>query len=887
MKHLFLLIICCFTAIFSYSQTSVTGKILDDKKNVIPFSNVLLKNSENSIVAYTFSDEDGSYEIKINNHGNFNLVISAMGFERKTILIEITENAKNMNFDVVLKEMPFELNEVIVNATKPITIKNDTIVFNVKSFIKGTEQVVEDLLKNIPGINISAEGTIKVGNQEVEKVMIDGDDFFEKGYKILTKNMPINPIEQVEILQKYSNNKLLKGVEQSDKVALNLKLKADAKRQWFGNIKLGYGIGAKKPYEAQSNLMSFGKKNKYYFLTNFNNVGNDATGEINQLIRPFRFDEISSVGDNQSAYSLMDLSSYTPNFKASRTNFNNAELISLNAIFTLSNKVKMKTLGFFNSDENDFFRNSIQTYHINETTFTNTEDYNLRKKRFTGFGKIDLTYDISKTKMLEITSKYNKQDEKSKSDLIFNEAQTNERLKNKNELFDQKITFTNKFKPTKVLIFTGRYINEKSPQNYNSNQFFFQDLFPNSNTVNNVAQMIENELQFAGFEAHLLDRKQNGNLLEVKFGNQFRKDNLLSTLFLKENNAVIETPTAYQNNTKYSSNNLYFNSKYRLKINKFALTGKFEAHQLFNQLEVETITKQQPFFVNPSIGFDWEINKKNKVLSSYSFNTTNATILDVYSNYILTDFSSFSKGTGTFNQLNASSILLNYQLGNWSDQFFANTLIIYNKNHDFFSTNSFISQNYSASEKIVIKDREMLNISSNIDRFFKTISSNLKLAVGYSKYNYKNIVNSSDLREVSSNNYNYGIELRSGFKGIFNYHIGTKWTTNEIKTTLVNSFTDNLTFLDLSLVFNDKLNFQIQAERYYFGNVNQENNTYNFLDFDARYVLKENKLTFSLSGKNLFNTETFKSYAISDINVSTTAYRLLPRQVLLKMEYRF
>lgn len=871
----------------SFSQTTITGKISDTTKNAIPFTNILLKNPENSIIAYTFSDDGGSYIIETNNHGNFNLVVAAMGFEKKIILVEIPENAKNINLDVVLKEMPFELNEVIVIASKPITIKNDTIVFNVKSFSQGNELVVEDLLKKIPGIIVESNGTIKVGNQEVEKVMIDGDDFFEKGYKILTKNMPPSQIEKIELLHRYSNNKLLKGVEQSDKVALNLKLKADAKRQWFGNINLGYGIGTKKPYEAQSNLMSFGKKNKYYFLTNFNNVGDDVTGEINQLIRPFRFDEISSVGDNQSAYSLIDLSSFTPNFKASRTNFNNAELISLNAIFTLSDKVKMKTLGFFNSDENDFFRNSIQTYHINETTFTNTEEFNLRKKRFTGFGKIDVTYDISKTKMLEITSKYNKQDENNKSDLIFNEAQTNERLKNINELFDQKITFTNKFKPTKVLMFTGRYINEKSPQNYNSNQFFYQDLFPNSNTVNNVEQMIENELQFAGFEAHLLDRKDNGNLLELKFGNQFRKDNLQSTLFLKENNAVIETPTAYQNSTKYSSNNLYFNSKYRLKINKFALTGKLELHQLFNQLEFETITKQQPFFVNPSIGFDWEINEKNKLLSSYSYNTTNATILDVYSNYILTDFSSFSKGTGTFNQLNASSIFLNYQLGNWSDKFFANTLIIYNKNHDFFSTNSFIVQNYSASEKIVIKDREMLNISSNMDRFFKTISSNLKLTMGYSTFNYKNIVNSSDLREISSNNYNYGIGLRSGFKGIFNYHIGTKWTTNKVKTTMVNSFTDNLTFLDLTFVLNDQLNFKFQAERYYFGNVNQENNTYNFLDFDARYVLKENKLTFSLSGKNLFNTETFKSYAISDINVSTTTYRLLPRQVLLKMEYRF
>ena len=63
----------------------------------------------------------------------------------------------------------------------------------VNAFAQGNEQVVEDILKKIPGLNIDANGTIKVGNQEVEKVMIEGDDFFEKGYKILTKNMPAHP----------------------------------------------------------------------------------------------------------------------------------------------------------------------------------------------------------------------------------------------------------------------------------------------------------------------------------------------------------------------------------------------------------------------------------------------------------------------------------------------------------------------------------------------------------------------------------------------------------------------------------------------------------------------------------------------------------------------
>jgi len=80
---------------------------------------------------------------------------------------------------------------------------------------------------------------------------------------------------------------------------------------------------------------------------------------------------------------------------------------------------------------------------------------------------------------------------------------------------------------------------------------------------------------------------------------------------------------------------------------------------------------------------------------------------------------------------------------------------------------------------------------------------------------------------------------------------------------------------------------QFQTERYFFGNLNKKNNTYYFLGFDAKYTIKKNKLTLALTGKNLFNTETFRTFSISDISTSTTEYRLLERFVLLKMEYRF
>ena len=888
-KYIILVLVLFFVQnVSSYAQTKIFGLVTDENNSSLYSVSVILKDSINSsILSYIYSDNEGNYILKTSKTGRFNLTFSSLGFEPKTVMVEIDGIQKEIKVDIILKEKTFELNEVIIQAELPMSIKKDTISYKTKYYVKGNEQTVEDLLKTIPGLNINTEGTIKIGNQEIEKLMIDGDDLFEKGYKILSKNMPAFPIEEVEVLKNYSNNRLLKGIEESNKVALNLKLNEKSKRIWFGNIKMGSNL--ENRYELLGNLMNFGKKNKFYFLTNLNNIGNDATGDIDNLVRPFRINQPASIGDNQQVRNLIDLSSTSLNFKKSRTNFNNAELVSLNAIFNPTKKLKIKTLGFFNWDEHGFFRNSVDNVTANGTNFTNSEDFKLRNKKTVGFGKIDFTYNISKTKMLESTTKFNSGNTNGQSDLVFNGTSTIENLQSNNTLFDQKISYTSKFKSKKVFLLTGRFIDEKTPQNYSINQFFYPNLFPSSSTGNNVQQESKNQMQFAGFETHLLDRKTNGNLFEIQFGNEFRKDKLNTVFTLFENSTILENPLGFQNNTTYQTNDLYFKTKYRYKIKDFAVTGKLGFHQLFNKLEFDVFSENQsPFFVNPSIGLDWKINDKNKITSSYSYNTTNAKILDVYNDYVLTGFRSFSKGTGILNQLNASTLLLNYQLGNWSDRFFANTFVFYNKNFDFFSSNTLINQNFTQSERIVIKDRELLSVSSKLDYYFKKISSNLKLDVGFSKSNYKNVINNSNLREIKSDSYNYGLELRSGFKGIFNYHIGTKWTTNEIEASAINnSFTDNVSFLDLSFVFNDKFNMQFQTERYFFGNLDEENNTYCFLDFDVRYTIKKNKLTLAITGKNLFNTETFRTFSISDISTSTTEYRLLERFVLLKMEYRF
>ena len=398
------------------AQFILKGNVSSNMGEAIPNASVLLMDGEENIIAFSYTNDQGFYKIVVDDQGNYSLSANALGFEKKLSEVTIDSNFKEKTIHFMLNADNIELNEIIIRKEKAISIKNDTIVFNAKSFLQGNEQVVEDLLKRIPGLIVDDNGTIKVGNQEVEKIMIDGDDMFEKGYKILTKNMPVNPIDKVELYQNYSNNKHLKGIENSVKVAINLTLKEDAKRVWFGNIQVGYGLVSENRYKVGSNLMNFGKKNKYYFLSNFNNIGEDATGDINHLIRPYRFDEPASIGDDQTVNSLLGLGFDIPNLKQKRTNLNNAEMISLNSIFTLSEKVKLKTLGFLNTDEVDFFRNSFQTFIVGNTTFTNTEDFIGRKTQLTGFGKVDLIYDISKTKTVEYTGKFNKTNEKNKSD---------------------------------------------------------------------------------------------------------------------------------------------------------------------------------------------------------------------------------------------------------------------------------------------------------------------------------------------------------------------------------------------------------------------------------------------------------------------------------------
>lgn len=861
-----------FTCNAAWGQASISGAVKDPEGAGIMHAGILLlKPGEQAPVRYTYSDTDGAFRFEQLPHGKYILEISCLGYEKQSVTVQ---GGEDHEIRVVLQRKPVELNEVIIRQEKPVSVSRDTISILTRYFSSGTERNVEELLRKIPGLNIDDDGTIRVGNQEVEKVMVEGDDFFEKGYKVLTKNMAAYPVSKVEIYRNYSRNKHLKGIESSSQVALNLSLREELKSVWFGNGLAGLGAGR---YQLKGNLMNYGKKSKYYFLTHGNNTGLEVMDDLDHLVRPREAGEQVTTGDKQAVHAIEAVTIQPPGLKKQRVTFNNAGLLSLNGIFTLSDKVKLKTLGLINKNRNSLYRNFVQSVASGAMIFENSEEFRGLTTGLTGFGSADLTYDISSVSSLRYTGRFSQAGQKSRNELVFNAAPLNEKLDETSRLTDQNLHLTHKIRQNRVIQVTGGYLMEKVPQNYLLNPFVYRELFPGNS--GEVDQSVQTALQMVNVESHMMDRRKNGDLLEVRAGGQWRKESLQSRFQAGE----VRESELFQNNMIYSSLDFYLSAKYLKKFNQLQLITQADLHQVFNR--VTQHKEYARFFVVPKLGINYTPGKHHKLQASYSYTTQSPGMLDLHPGYIHSGFRTFSRGAEEFTMLNTSTALINYAAGNWGERFFVNTFLLYSRNHTFFSTHTTLSPHYLLTEKIRVNGREAVSLISSADRYFKVLKSNLKVNFSGSATDFRNKVNESALRKVNSMQMVYGWEIRSAFRSFFNYHLGSKWIQNRMRAESRSSFTDRSLFLDLDFRIHRPLNIRLQAEQYYFGRLLKGTGQYYFLDLEARYDL--DKLILYVSGNNLFNTKTFRNYMVSDISHTRTEYRLQPRCLLVKAEYRF
>lgn len=258
-------------------NVKITGVVIDSLGTPLPMANVIAYGSNNALGAFGITNAEGRYQLTgLKRDSTYVLKISFLGLK------QIEEKVKKIQGDLVknfvMVEGSDQLDAVNLVYEIPVTIKGDTIVYNADSFTNGTERKLEDVLKKLPGVEVNDDGDVQVEGNQVERVFINGKEFFEGDTRLATKNIPAAAISKVEVLKNFNNVSQLKGIgNDQDRVAINIRLKEGKEKFWFGEITAAGGYGNDEArYQVQPKAFYYSPDLSINVLTDFNNLGTPA-----------------------------------------------------------------------------------------------------------------------------------------------------------------------------------------------------------------------------------------------------------------------------------------------------------------------------------------------------------------------------------------------------------------------------------------------------------------------------------------------------------------------------------------------------------------------------------------------------------------------------------
>ena len=208
----------------SFSQVKLQGVIRDSLGSPLELANVIAINkATKTLDSYAITNDEGLFRLDLKKNTIYSIQASYIGMKSLDKVLETKEDNITQDFVMIQDN---SLDEVELTYEMPVTISGDTLVYNADSFNTGTERKLEDVLKNLPGVEINDDGQIEVEGKVVTKLMVEGKDFFDGDTKLATKNIPSNAVDKVQVLKNYSEVGQLGGVTNNqDNIAINIKLK--------------------------------------------------------------------------------------------------------------------------------------------------------------------------------------------------------------------------------------------------------------------------------------------------------------------------------------------------------------------------------------------------------------------------------------------------------------------------------------------------------------------------------------------------------------------------------------------------------------------------------------------------------------------------------------
>lgn len=881
-KHLFFFLLIIPPI---YGQT-IKGKITENNEP-IPFANILIKNLENSIIEYQITNNSGNYSISLKKPvPSIIIEVNSFLFESQRKIINTKNSSEIIIADFTLLAKITSLKEVIINKKiSPIKVQNDTTTYNAENFKDGTERVVEDLIKKLPGIKVEENGIIKFNGKRIKKMLLDGDDLFDDLYVTGSRNMNIELLDKVEAIENYIENSLLKGIKDSDDVILNLKLKK-GKADFSGNTNLGVGMGYEDRYNLSVTGILINSKVKSFGLSSFNNIGLNNT--------PYEFQSnklpIDSPSDkNLIAKQNINQGNFYSELDPKFHRINNTFFSSFNTLFKLSKKITLKS-------NIDYYNDKLSRINVDDVKFSSdikkfdyiqTENIIKSPRMISGgFQVINKTSDnlnweyIGKLSFLETN---------------FTSSSSNNTLLQNNKMLSTTFFTKHNFNLTKRLkensAFTTSILisSSNSPQVYN--------VSPGTNIGENSDNIILLNNQNSRFEKKNIDAK-----IEYLSAFSYFKSSIVAGYFLSNNDLNSSLSTIYNNNEIFSSPNFQNDLKYNVDFpyidgNLAYKKAKFgvKVGLKIKDYKINMIDKirssnsyENNLIVSPQIKFVYKLSEKHTILSGYTFSQTEQNELNLFKGIIQKGFRNFQNNEPSLDFLKTHIFSIGFNYNDLFNLSRASIYLLYNRNYNNYFTKFLINANSITTNSFLLNSGNSdYNLNASGEKYIPFIKTTLQFNTNYSISFNKNILNNSDLRDIENRIFQIELTAKRGGKSklqieniLFysnNYFIIKNATENRFSA-LKNSF---------RTVYKLKDNFKITSTVNYIIADLSTKNKYYFIDSEILFTSKNKKIDYSIIGRNLTNNKTFTTTNVSDYSITRSSHDLINIFIVGNISFKF
>ena len=887
----------------------VEGFVKDSTGLGLEMANVMAVNKETKAMdAYAITNEKGRYFLNLNANASYDIKASYIGYESFNAVLNTTTTS--MDYNIVMRQ-GLQLNDVEVVYEMPVKISGDTIIYNSDSFTNGTERKLEDVLKKLPGVEVNADGEIEIEGKKVQKVMVEGKDFFDGDTKIATKNIPANALDKIQVLRNYNEVSNLKGLENNEEsIALNIKLKEGKKNFWFGDITAGGGLRDDKAdgYLVNPKLFYYSPKYSINVIGNINNIGELPLTARDYFKFTGGFRNMMSKGGSSFNVTSNDLgilglrnnqaANIDTKFGAANFSYNPTKswTISGFGIF-LNNKTNIQTSSVTERTDNlpDGSTQNV-TETRNENTLQRSQQTLLKlSSSYVPSDKLHLDYDA----LIKLSDQTESQGLFSS---LLSDIYTN---KNQNPFsINQNLNYYYTLNSKNVFAFEMQHLYQDEDPFYNANlatQPFVLSGYDNGQIRNDVNQnrFVKTNKTDVKFDYYyMITPKSNINLT---LGNTYSYQNFDSNIFQVLDNGNVNELSSPENNNNvdYIFNDLFLGVHYKFITGKFTFNPGFSIHQ-FNtkDSQLNTINKNSFNRFLPDVYALFQIKKSETLTYSYRMSNAFTDINRLAEGFVFSNYNSlFSGNRNLENSLSHVHSLryFKYNMFNF-ENIFAN--IAYTKQVDAIKNRTLFTGVNQVSSAVNINSNfadETLSGNFNYGRSFaKYYKASAGVNINWSRFNNIRVYpdldadptnNPTEVQTTESFTQNYNVRFSTNFKTLPNFGMSYGLTINDNFNDIF--YTDSPA---ITLEYFFLNSFSFTSEYNFFHNRNKSKTIeteYDFLNASLIYQKKDSKWEYKIAATNLLDTRALNDNSFSQLGGSSTfsSYVVQPRFVTLSLKY--